>query len=103
MDKDFWFGTEFLHQLTYADDYELRIEIEDFDDADRWANYATFRLDSESYNYNLLVSGYQGTIPDAMQYHNGIDFSTYDRRNDRSVDACCACATGYGSGWWFDK
>lgn len=101
--RDFWFGNEFIHRLVYSEDYELRIELEDFNGTKAWAEYATFRIDSEQYNYNLLIAGYQGTVADAMQYHNDKDFSTYDRRNDRTVDACCSCAMGYGSGWWFDK
>ncbi|XP_067619944.1 uncharacterized protein [Eurosta solidaginis] len=101
--KEFWFGNEFIHQLVDREDYELRIELTDFDNEQVWAEYSFFRLDSEQYNYNLLIGGYNGTAPDAMHYHNEMDFSTFDRRNDRSVDACCSCATGYGSGWWFDN
>ncbi|XP_017473260.1 PREDICTED: angiopoietin-2-like isoform X1 [Rhagoletis zephyria] len=103
LNKEFWFGNEFIHQLVDRDDYELRIELTDFEEAHVWAEYSFFRLDSERYNYNLLIGGYSGTVPDAMHYHNEMDFSTYDRRNDKSVDACCACATGYASGWWFDN
>lgn len=103
LDKDFWFGNEFVHQMVYKEDYELRIEMEDFDGISVWAEYSIFRVDTERYNYNLLIGGYRGAVPDAMSYHNEMDFSTYDRRNDRSIDACCACATGYASGWWFDK
>ncbi|XP_011204523.2 angiopoietin-2 [Bactrocera dorsalis] len=103
LDKEFWYGNEFIHQLVDRDDYELRIELTDFNDEHLWAEYSLFRLDSERYNYNLLIGGHSGTAPDAMNYHNEMDFSTYDRRNDKSVDACCACATGYGSGWWFDN
>lgn len=103
LDKEFWYGNEFIHQLVDRDDYELRIELTDFDDEHVWTEYSLFRLDSERYNYNLLIGGHSGTALDAMHYHNEMDFSTYDRRNDKSVDACCACATGYGSGWWFDN
>ncbi|XP_053950755.1 fibroleukin [Anastrepha ludens] len=103
LNKEFWFGNEFIHRLVDGDDYELRIELTDFEDEQVWAEYSFFRLDSERYNYNLLIGGHSGTVPDAMHYHNEMDFSTFDRRNDKSVDACCACATGYGSGWWFDN
>ncbi|XP_004518306.2 angiopoietin-2 [Ceratitis capitata] len=103
LNKEFWYGNEFIHQVVDRDDYKLRIELTDFDNEHVWAEYSLFRMDSESYNYNLLIGGYSGTAPDAMHYHNEMDFSTYDRRNDKSVDACCACASGYGSGWWFDN
>lgn len=103
LSRDFWFGNEFIHRLVYNDDYELRIELEDFEGNQKWAEYAVFRIDSEKYNYNLLIGEYHGTVADAMKYHNDNDFSTYDRRNDKTVDACCSCAMGYASGWWFDK
>lgn len=103
LSRDFWFGNEFIHRLVYHDDYELRIELEDFNGTLKWAEYSVFRLDSEKYNYNLLIGEYHGNAKDAMKYHNDNDFSTYDRRNDKTVDACCSCAMGYASGWWFDK
>ncbi|XP_013099418.2 fibroleukin [Stomoxys calcitrans] len=103
--KDFWFGNEFIHRLVYPEDYELRIELEDFEGKQVWAEYGIFRIDTEKYNYNLLIGDYRSTstVADAMKYHNDHDFSTYDKRNDNTVDACCSCAVGYGSGWWFDN
>ncbi|XP_037892480.1 angiopoietin-1 [Glossina fuscipes] len=102
--RDFWFGNEFIHRLVYENDYELRIELEDFNGTQTWAEYGVFRVDSEKYNYNLLIGDYRGIAPDAMKYHNEMDFSTYDRRNDNTVvDACCPCALSYASGWWFDN
>lgn len=103
LSRDFWFGNEFIHRLVFHDNYELRVELEDFDGTQKWAEYAVFRIDSEKYNYNLLIGEHHGTIKDAMKYHNDNDFSTYDNRNDKTVDACCSCAMGYASGWWFDK
>ncbi|XP_055905421.1 angiopoietin-2 [Eupeodes corollae] len=101
LEKDFWIGNEFIHQLSYIENYELRIEVEDFDNVKAWVEYSTFRIDSEENNYNLIIDGFRGAIADGMTYHNHQDFSTYDRRNDKTVDACCACATAYASGWWF--
>ncbi|XP_075146775.1 uncharacterized protein LOC142221108 [Haematobia irritans] len=103
--KDFWFGNEFIHRLVYDYDYELRIELEDFEGSTVWAEYGIFRIDTENFNYNLLIGDYRltSTVPDAMKYHNDKDFSTYDKRNDNTIDACCSCAVGYGSGWWFDN
>ncbi|XP_061393783.1 fibroleukin-like [Musca vetustissima] len=106
LQREFWFGNEFIHRLVYNDDYELRIELEDFNNSKVYAEYGVFRIDSEEFNYNLLIGEYDGTastVGDAMKYHNDNDFSTYDRRNDKTVDACCSCALGYGSGWWFDN
>lgn len=104
--RDFWFGNEFIHRLVYHEDYELRVELEDFNGTKAWAEYGIFRIDAESFNYNLLIDEYRSessNAGDALAYHNDNDFSTYDRRNDKTIDACCPCAMGYGSGWWFDK
>lgn len=35
LDKEFWYGNEFIHQLVDRDDYELRIELTDFNDGKR--------------------------------------------------------------------
>uniref|UniRef100_A0A1A9WFP4 Fibrinogen C-terminal domain-containing protein n=1 Tax=Glossina brevipalpis TaxID=37001 RepID=A0A1A9WFP4_9MUSC len=101
--RDFWFGNEFIHRLVYQNDYELRIELEDFNGTQTWAEYGIFHVDSEKYNYNLIISDYRGIAPDALKYHNEMDFSTYDRRNDKTIHACCPCALSYASGWWFDN
>ncbi|XP_064535630.1 angiopoietin-related protein 7 [Drosophila montana] len=89
---NFWFGNEFIHRIVYRDDYVLRIELEDQNGLPVWAEYELFRLDSESYNYQLVIGKLNGnsTTSDALTYHNRMDFRAYDRNED--------CA-----GWWFDR
>ncbi|XP_017141488.1 techylectin-5A [Drosophila miranda] len=103
LERDFWFGNEFIHKIVYRDDHMLRIELEDQEGTRDWGEYAVFRLDSESYNYQLVIDGYQGSMPDALEYHNKMDFSTCDRRNDQSPRESIPCAVRFGSGWWFDR
>ncbi|KAH8363088.1 hypothetical protein KR084_005234, partial [Drosophila pseudotakahashii] len=108
LSRDFWFGNEFTHKILYRDDHELRVELQEEDQeiAD-WAEYPLFRLDSERYNYQLLVEGeIRGSLPGGLEQLNGMDFSTYDRRRDphdpkSSEDS--TCAQQYGGGWWFDR
>lgn len=100
LDKEFWFGNDFIHQLTYDEDVELRIVFEDTTGRKGWASYSLFRVDSEEYNYNLFIGSYRGTIPNGPIYHNDQEFSTYDRQNDNSD---ISCASSYGYGWWFNK
>ncbi|XP_032584064.1 angiopoietin-related protein 7 [Drosophila mojavensis] len=92
LESDFWFGNEFIHRLVYRDDYELRIELQDQLDVKVWAEYAIFRLDSESFNYQLVIGKMDdnSSTSDALSYHNGMDF--------RSSDWDGGC-----SGWWFDR
>ena len=58
------------------------------------------RIESESSNYRIWISGYSGNATDSLSAHNGSEFSTYDNDND-SAPKCCPCAPSYGGGWWF--
>ncbi|KAH8389387.1 hypothetical protein KR200_002325, partial [Drosophila serrata] len=106
LSRDFWFGNEFTHQILYRDDHELRVELgynhgEEFPD---WAEYSLFRLDSEGYSYQLAVDGvFRGSLPDALEPHIHLDFSTYDRRSDGQSAGDSSCAEHYGGGWWLDR
>uniref|UniRef100_A0A8D8AUW1 Techylectin-5B n=1 Tax=Culex pipiens TaxID=7175 RepID=A0A8D8AUW1_CULPI len=102
LSHEFWLGNDFINTLTYDDNVELRVELWDFEGNSAWAEFKTFRIDSERFNYNLMVSEYHGNASDAMSYHNDQDFSTFDRANDKS-NGSFACALTYGSGWWFNS
>ncbi|TDG48854.1 hypothetical protein AWZ03_004757 [Drosophila navojoa] len=92
LENDFWFGNELIHRLVYRDDYELRIELQDQLDVKVWAEYAIFRLDSESFNYQLVIGKMNdnSSTSDGLSYHNGMDF--------RSSEWDGGC-----SGWWLDR
>ncbi|GLH03743.1 Techylectin-5B, partial [Gryllus bimaculatus] len=96
LDKEFWFGNDFIHRLTYQKDMVLRIELEAFSGKRAWAEYSSFS------NYRLTVGGYSGNATDSLQVHDGASFSTADKTND-AAPACCPCAPAYGGGWWFDS
>lgn len=106
---EFWFGNDFIHKLTYDDDMELKIVLENWSNQRIDFNFDIFRVDSEENKYNLMIDGFQGANKslDAMAYHRGQDFSTFDRQHDRTgIDGnreCCSCAISYASGWWFNK
>lgn len=100
LDKEFWFGNDFIHKITSDEDVELRIDVEDMNGNKHWAKYSIFKVDSEEYNYNLKIGGYRGSIGGFI-YHNDQEFSTYDRQNDNNDNK--PCASSYGNGWWFNK
>uniref|UniRef100_U5ET44 Putative ficolin n=1 Tax=Corethrella appendiculata TaxID=1370023 RepID=U5ET44_9DIPT len=102
LNHEFWIGNYHIHRLTLEDNMELRIELENFGGQKTWAEYKTFRIDSEKFNYNLNIGDYSGNASDSMRYHNNLDFSTFDRRHDKS-GTNYSCALSYGSGWWFDN
>ncbi|XP_049853792.1 uncharacterized protein LOC126335000 isoform X2 [Schistocerca gregaria] len=100
LDKEFWFGNDFLHRLTHEKEMMLRIELEAFDGRTAWAEYNTFRVAAESQWYRLSVTGYRGNASDSFSAHNGVYFSTVDNKQDQAPE-CCPCARSYGGGWWF--
>ncbi|XP_035689136.1 angiopoietin-related protein 1-like [Branchiostoma floridae] len=60
----------------------MRIDLVDWNNESRYAEYSTFRVSGESDGYRLHISGYSGTAGDSMTYNNGHRFSTVDRDND---------------------
>jgi len=82
--------------------YKLRFDLQSRNTSNwYYAEYSTFRVLSETYNYALLVAGYSGNAGyDALSFHNGAMFSTYDRDNDHYP---YNCAEGLGGGFWYTK
>lgn len=109
LSREFWYGNDLIHKLTYDDDMELKIQLTNWDNQTMEFEYEEFRVDSEQNRYNLFVRGFKGDniTLDAFEYHHNQDFSTFDRQNDKSGindnRACCSCAKSYASGWWFNK
>lgn len=102
LNRDFWIGNEFLHLFSQKHNLILRIELQDFENNSVWAEYDTFKIDSEGNNYRLSVSGYTGNASDSFSVHSGSYFSTFDKTNDEAPE-CCPCAVSYGGGWWFNR
>jgi len=103
LNGEFWFGNEFIHQLTKNKGdkgMRLRVELESHYGQSAWAEYDTFRVDGEDQEYRIWVGGYSGNASDSLSAHNGFKFSTVDRNNDQAPK-CCPCAPAYGGGWWF--
>ena len=46
-------------------------------------NFSDFYVEDESDNYRLRVSGHKGTAIDQLKHHNGMQFTTSDRDNDK--------------------
>ncbi|KAJ0050397.1 hypothetical protein NL108_018562, partial [Boleophthalmus pectinirostris] len=107
---EFWLGNENLHHLTAQGNFSLRINLEDFEGNQRYAEYRDFRVGEEQEQYRLSFGGYVGTAGDALSgklevgaaswsSHQGANFSTFDRDNDNYDGNCAAEDQG---GWWFN-
>jgi len=57
---DHWIGLETLHRITAHRNYRLRVDMWDWDGGRWFAEYDTFRVDSEQNKYRLHVRGYRG-------------------------------------------
>jgi len=102
--REFWLGNDNLYMLTYQAEYpsgsELRVDLEDFFHRKYSAKYKTFSIYNELKKYELLVNGFSGDgkIGDALGYHNGRKFSTYDADHDSNG---ANCARNYHGAWWY--
>ena len=96
---EFWLGLSKIHRLTKEGSNTLRVDLGDFDNNTRYANYSTFNVSDGSTEYILTVGGYSGTAWDSLWWHNGWRFSTRDNDND---DWSGANAAQWASGaWWY--
>ena len=101
-DTNYWMGLHHIHTLTSSKAYRLRVDMTDWVGKKLWAGYDRFSVGPESSNYTLNVTGYDSdsTVPDEMQYQNGMMFSTYDRDNDGWRFNCARYKKG---GWWYER
>jgi len=100
---NYWLGNDLLSQLTLTGRYKLRFDLQALNGSWYYAEYSTFVVLSEAYNYRLQVSGYSGNADDGFRQHNGMEFTTYDRDNDPWTSSRYNnnCAVLLGGGCWF--
>ncbi|CDQ67878.1 unnamed protein product [Oncorhynchus mykiss] len=92
-----------IHALSIQGNYELRIDLEDFDNSTAYAQYGMFgvglfSVDPDDDGYPLTVGDYSGNAGDALLKHNGMKFTTKDKDNDHSENNC---ASFYHGAWWY--
>ncbi|CAL4092926.1 unnamed protein product [Meganyctiphanes norvegica] len=93
-----WLGLESLHWITQRSPQLLRIDLEDWDGNQAWAEYKGLWIETETSKYALHIGDYDGNAGDCLQYHNGQSFSTYDQDNDDWEDNCASSRKG---GFWY--
>ncbi|CAG2188516.1 Tenascin-R,Ryncolin-2,Ficolin-1-A,Ryncolin-1,Fibrinogen C domain-containing protein 1,Fibrinogen C domain-containing protein 1-B,Ficolin-2,Fibrinogen-like protein 1,Tenascin,Ficolin-1,Microfibril-associated glycoprotein 4,Ficolin-1-B,Ryncolin-3,Angiopoietin-related protein 7,Techylectin-5A,Angiopoietin-4 [Mytilus edulis] len=100
--SDFWIGNDNLHMLTSKRNYQLRVDLVDWNGETRYAVYKIFIVGDEDTQYKLSIDGYSGTAGDSFYYHNDMKFSTRDFDNDLVTDPSIqSCAQQYSGGWWY--
>ena len=104
---EFWLGLSYIHRLTVsATCTQLRIDLADFTGATKYAKYSEFAVGDSDSNYRLTATGYSGNAGDCLEagieVHNGRQFTTRDRDNDRAGSSI-NCASRYSGAWWYDS
>ncbi|XP_072275309.1 tenascin-N-like [Pyxicephalus adspersus] len=95
---EFWLGLEWIHKLTSTPvQYKLRVDLRTADES-VYAVYNNFRVGSSKDKYKLIVSDYSGTAGDALGYHNGWKFTTWDKDNDIALTNC---ALSHRGAFWY--
>ena len=92
--------------MTQTGRYKLRFDLQTLNGSWYWAEYSTFVVLGEAYNYRLNVSGYSGNaVYDTLSFSNGMEFTTYDRDNDPWTASSYNnnCAVWNGGGCWFSS
>ncbi|XP_037071286.1 techylectin-5A-like [Pollicipes pollicipes] len=97
---EYWWGNEHVWRMTSLLDrqFELRVDLEDFDGETRHALYQGFTISSEADGYRLTVTNYTGDAGDGLGEHSSHRFSTKDRDHDGSSGKC---AVTYKGAWWY--
>ncbi|XP_041428049.1 ficolin 2 L homeolog isoform X1 [Xenopus laevis] len=96
--NEFWMGNENIHKLTSSGTWELRIDLQDFENVKHFVKYSSFKLLGESDKYKLLLGNLnEGNTGNSMDVHLNMPFSTLD--NDVSPGKCVA---KYKGGWWYN-
>ncbi|CAG2257427.1 unnamed protein product [Mytilus edulis] len=92
LNGEFWLGLEYIYQMTMNGDYKLRVDLEDNNGVEVYAEYSTFRVNSEADLYRLIIAGYSGTAGEGnygMLYNHNTQFSSPD-----NVTACTSGRKG---------
>ena len=100
LNTEFWLGLQNIHCLTTRDDVDLMIDLREENGNEVAWIYHTFKVNGSNDNYCLEIGEAEGppSANDAMAYHNGKQFTTYDSDNDLYAGNC---ASALHTEWWF--
>ncbi|XP_071795590.1 ficolin-2-like [Asterias amurensis] len=97
--NEFWLGNDILRYLTGSGQWELRVDMEDWQSKTSLSSYGEFAVKGNK--YSLVVGSYdaQSTAGDSLTtVHRRRAFSTKDWDNDKSAKNC---ARLFRAAWWY--
>ncbi|XP_009576537.1 PREDICTED: LOW QUALITY PROTEIN: ficolin-1-like [Fulmarus glacialis] len=102
---EYWLGTEYIHQISKQNVYQVRFLVWDAANNMSFADYSLFSVEDESQGYRLRLGKVSGkNSRDAMAsnsasaFHDNMKFSAKDLDQDSHSGNC---ASSYGGGWWY--
>ena len=96
LNTEFWYGLQNIHCLTTRDTMQLQVQLNYSNGTGLTWTYEHFRVLGAENDYCLHIGRAEGPsgFHDALRYHNGRPFSTFDYGGRN-------CAARFGGGWWF--
>uniref|UniRef100_K1Q0F5 Ficolin-1 n=1 Tax=Magallana gigas TaxID=29159 RepID=K1Q0F5_MAGGI len=74
LSSEFWLGNDKLHQLLSQGTYEMRMNMEDFDNETRYVKYSSFNVGNESTKFTFTVSGFSGNVGSNDLFNVGVTY-----------------------------
>ncbi|XP_038052482.1 microfibril-associated glycoprotein 4-like [Patiria miniata] len=96
---EFWLGNDNLRTLSNSGSWDLRVDLEDWDDNTAWAEYGDFKISGQDFRLSFDSYNVQSTVGDSLDRHNGQPFSTMD--NDNDLYPTHNCAEAKKGAWWY--
>ncbi|XP_033638497.1 ryncolin-1-like [Asterias rubens] len=98
LQNEFWLGNDILRDLTGSGQWQLRVDLEDWQSSIAWALYGEFAVTGDTYTLHAGSYDNRSTAGDSMAYHNGQSFTTKDQDNDEHSHNCANKRKG---AWWY--
>ncbi|XP_035993828.1 angiopoietin-related protein 3 isoform X2 [Fundulus heteroclitus] len=95
---EFWLGLKKTYSLASQGNYVLHIQLEDWKQNRHFMEYR-FHLEGPERSYAIQLIHLSGSLPNPMNNHTGVVFSTKDR--DNGSRWASRCAHPQSGGWWF--
>ena len=105
---ELWLGNDNIAKITASGNFQLRIDLCDWNDECRYAEYSFICVLSAEDKYQLFFGDYSGDSGDAFGYSgstsslNATYFSTIDQDNDRESSSHCALQW-WNAGFWYSN
>ena len=101
---ELWLGNENVYQVLQSygtTECELRIEMDAWDETERWLVASNVRMNNETSKYTLNWDNVTGPYPEIYSnwnYHKLLEFRTNDSENPH----CVGSVDQYTGGWWYE-